>query len=155
MELLQEYWIHWLGSNVIAVIILIAGLRKPKLARLLFVLLFAWACWINYTTAHNHPEDYLNYASMTPFAWMSDFIDRWFREHITTMVTAISVGQGLISLGLLLHGWWARIAGIGAIVFLCAILPLGIGSGFPASLIAAVAMYFVLKRDSLDYLWKF
>jgi hypothetical protein len=38
---------------------------------------------------------------------------------------------------------------------LIAISPLGIGAGFLNSVIAAIAMYVVLKKDKLDYLWKF
>lgn len=155
MELLKEYLGEWIVSNCIAILILIAAIRKPRLARLGFFLLFAWACWLNYTTAHQNPEEYLNYASLTPFVILSDFINGWFKENITLAVTFISLGQGLIALGMLLKGWWVRMAGIGAIVFLLAITPLGIGSGFPFSLIVALAVYLVLKRDTLNYLWKF
>jgi len=155
MELLLEYLPQWIGSNVIAILILVAAIKKPKLARVLFVLLFAWACWINYTTVHNSPEVYLEYALFTPFEFMRTFINGWFTAHVTWMVTLISIGQGLIAIGMLLKGWFVRIAGIGAIIFLLAITPLGIGSGFPCSIIAAVAVYIILKKDNLDYLWNF
>lgn len=155
MELLKEYFIQWIGSNSIAIVLLILAIKKPKLARLLFVLLFAWASWINYSIAHDNPEDYLSYAALTPFAFMQDFINGWFKEHVTVMVTLISIGQGLIALGLLLKGWLVRLACIGAIIFLLAIVFLGIGSGFPSSVIAAIAVYFILKKDDLNYLWKF
>jgi len=155
MELLMEYLPIWIGSNTIAILLLVAAIKKPKLARLLFVLLFAWACWINYTTVHDNPEDYLAYARLTPFDSMREFINGWFKEHITWMVTLISFGQGLIAIGMLLKGWCVRIAGIGAIIFLLAITPLGIGAGFPSSVIVAIAVYFILKKDNLDYLWNF
>ena len=155
MELLKEYLPQWIGSNSIAILLLFAAIKKPKLARLLFALLFGWACWLNYTTAHNNPEDYLEYARLTPFDFLRDFINGWFKEHITWMVTLISFGQGLIAIGMLLKGWFVRLAGLGAIIFLLAIAPLGIGSGFPCSVIAAIAVYFILKKDNLDYLWKF
>lgn len=155
MELLKEYLIPWIASNSIAILILVAAIRKPKLARLLFALLFSWACWINYTTAHNSPDDYLNYAALTPFSFYHDFINGWFKEHITSVVTFISLGQGLIALGMLLKGWMVRIAGIGAIVFFLAITPLGIGSGFPFTVITSVAVYFILKKNDLNYIWKF
>jgi len=154
MGLFQEYLIQWIGSNSIAILFLIAAFRRPKLARLLFVLLFAWASWINYITAHNTPEEYLNYALLTSFDLMRDFINGWFKDHITLMVTMISIGQGLIAIGMLLNGWWVKTACIGAIVFLLAITPLGIGSGFPCSIIAAVAIYIILKKNNLNYLWK-
>jgi len=155
MDLLKEYFIPWILSNSIAILFLVAAIRKPKLARLLFALLFTWACWINYTTAHNNPDDYLNYAALTPFSLYHDFINGWFKTHIIAMVTLIAFGQGLIAIGMLLKGWVVRIAGIGAIVFFLAIIPLGIGSGFPATLLSAVSIYFILKNDDLNYLWKF
>lgn len=154
MELLKEYFIPWIASNSIAILFLVAAFRKPKLARLLFVLLFSWACWINYTIAHANPDDYLNYAALTPFNLYSNFINGWFKEHIILMVTLISFGQGLIAIGMMLKGWLVQLACIGAIIFFLAIMPLGIGSGFPAPLITTIAIYFILKKDDLNYLWK-
>ncbi len=154
MELLKEYLFPWIATNSIALLILVAAIRKPKLARLLFALLFTWACWLNYTTAHNNPEDYLNYAALTPFVVYRDFINAWFKEYISLMVTLISFGQGLMAIGMLLKGWVVRLAGLGAIVFFLAISPLGIGSGFPATLLSALSIYFILKNDDLNYLWR-
>ena len=155
MELLKEYLPQWIGSNVIAILILIAAFKRPKLARLLFVLLFAWACWINFITSQNNPEDYLNYAAFTPFGVYHDFITGWFKEHITVMVTLISIGQGLIALGMLLKGWCVRLACLGAIIFFLGIAPLGIGSGFPSTIITSIAAYLIIKRGDHNYLWKF
>jgi hypothetical protein len=36
-----------------------------------------------------------------------------------------------------------------------AIAPLGIGAGYPATLISILAIYFILKNDDLNFLWKF
>ena len=155
MELLKEYLIQWTISNSVAILFLVVAIWKQKPARLLFALLFSWACWINYTTAHNTPEVYLEYALLTPFDFLRDFINGWFKEHTTIMVTLISFGQGLIAIGMLLKDWWVRIACIGAIVFLLSIATLGIGSAFPFSIIASVALYFILKKDNLNYLWIF
>ncbi|MGB5498750.1 MAG: hypothetical protein WBM77_07460 [Maribacter sp.] len=155
MDLLREFFIPWILSNSIAVLFLVAAILKTKFARLLFALLFAWACWLNYTTAHYNPEEYLNYARLTPFGLYHDFIKGWFKANIVSMVTLISFGQGLIAIGMLLKGWVVRLAGLGAIVFFLAIIPLGIGAGFPATLLSAVAIYFILKNDDLNYLWKF
>ncbi len=153
MEQFQEYLVPWLITNSIAIIVLLTAFRKPRITRLLFVLLFGWACWINYTTAHSNPNDYLNYAGLTPWQLYSDFINGWFKEHIKLMVTFISIGQGLIALGMLLKGRMVQLAGIGAIVFFLAIAPLGIGSGFPSTIVASFAVYFILKNDDLNYLW--
>jgi hypothetical protein len=109
---------------------------------------------MNYTTSHNNPADYLSYADMAIPVYKS-FINGWFKDHITVMVTLISIGQGAISLGMLLKGWWVRLACIGAIIFLMGIAPLGVGSAFPFSLTASFAAYFILKKDDLNYIWKF
>jgi len=155
MELLKEYWIPWLISNFLALILLWITFKKPKLARILLVLLFGWACWINFKTAHQHPEDYLNYAAFTPFGPYRDFIIGWFSKRITVIVSTIAIGQGIIALGMLLKGVYLQIACIGAIIFLIAIMPLGIGSGFPAPLIAAIALYWIYKKNDQDYPWIF
>lgn len=155
MEPLREYLVIWIASNAVAIVFLIAALLRTKLARLFFVLLFSWACWLNYTTAHTTPEDYLNYAEFTPFELYYNFINGWFADHITSMVTAIAIGQGLIAIGMVLKGWILRIACYGAILFFLAIIALGVGSGFPTTLIMGVAVYFILKKDDLNYLWKF
>lgn len=155
MELLQEYLTPWLLSNGIAVLFLVSAVRKTKLARLLFSLLFFWAFWVNYTTVQNNPNDYLEYAAFSPFDLYTDFINGWFKLHIISIVKLIAFGQGLIAIGMLLKGWVFCLACFGAIVFFVAIAPLGIGAGFPATIIASVAVYFILKNDDLNYLWYF
>ncbi|MEP2935803.1 MAG: hypothetical protein ABJM06_14680 [Gilvibacter sp.] len=154
MELLKEYFFPWSISNVVAILMLITALKKPRLARLLFVLLFTWACWFNYTTAHNDPEVYLDYARLTPFDWLRDFINGWFAQNINQMISFIAIGQGLIAIGMLLKGWFVRIACFGAILFFMAIAPLGIGAAFPFSVTASLAAYFIIKKDGLNYLWR-
>lgn len=154
MQTINDFLIPWAISNVVVIVILIAAIKRPKLARLLFVILFGWASWVNYTMAHENPLGYLDYAAITPFSIYRDFINGWFTEHVATMVTLISIGQGGMALGFLLKGTWVKIACFGAIVFFLAITPLGIGSGFPFPLIAIVAVYFILKKDDLNYLWK-
>ncbi|EAR01427.1 hypothetical protein [Maribacter sp. HTCC2170] len=155
MELFREFFVPWGISNLIAILILSAAIRLPKLARLLIALLFFWAFWLNLTTSQYNPGEYLNYAKLTPFSWLADFINGWFKPNITLMVTIIAIGQGLIGIGLLLKNQIVRIACYGAIVFFIAIIPLGIGAAFPATLITALAVYFILKKDDLDYIWKF
>lgn len=70
------------------------------------------------------------------------------------MVTLISAGQGAIAIGFLLKGWWVKLAGIGAILFLLAIAPLGVGAGFPFSITVSIAAFFILQKDVLNYIWE-
>lgn len=153
-EVLQEFWIPWTISNTIAIIILILAIKRSRWARWVYFILFAWACWINYTTANNSPGDYLAYADLSPVGFYKEFINGWFKENITTMVSVIAMGQGLIALGMLGKGWMVKLACFGAILFFLGITPLGIGSGFPVPIIGIITAYFILKKDDLNYAWK-
>lgn len=154
MDYLEAYIIPYLISNGVALLILWAAWRKPILARFLFFLLFAWACVTNFTMAWTNPNDYLLYSAMAISVYR-DFIEGWFSDHIVLMVSLIAFGQGLIAIGMILRNQWVRIACWGAIIFLMAIAPLGVGSGFPFSITASVAAWLILRRKDLDFLWKF
>lgn len=155
MEGLQNpaYLAAWIISNVVAVLILWAAIKKPRIARAMFFLLFAWACWMNYTTANETPEVYLEYASMS-IEWYQNFILGWFSNYITEVVTAIAVAQGLLALGILLKGWWVKTSCLGIIIFLLAIAPLGVGAAFPFSVTASLAAYIIYRRSTEHFIWE-
>lgn len=132
-------------SNAAGLLLLLAAVKKPKLARLLFSLLFAWACCLNYTVSRAQPEIYLSYADRS-IGWYADFIHGWFSRHITAFVSLIAAGQGLISIGLWLKGRFFRLACTGIIIFLLAIAPLGIYAAFPFSLVVAAAAWILLRK---------
>ncbi|MDH4058516.1 MAG: hypothetical protein OEU76_07110 [Cyclobacteriaceae bacterium] len=153
MNYLEVYLVPYLISNLVALLILWAAWKKPTLARLLFALLFIWACAMNLFTALTNPSDYLAYANMAP-DWYKDFIEGWFADHITVMVTLIAIGQGAIAIGMLLLKPWVQLACVGAILFLLGIAPLGVGSAFPFSITASAAAYLIFRKKELTYLWR-
>ncbi|MFA6245833.1 MAG: hypothetical protein WC615_02760 [Mucilaginibacter sp.] len=140
-------------SNLVGLLILWAAFRRPRLARLAFLLLFAWAAWTNYTTSHDHPDWYLSY-SRWAWAGYNDFISGWFSRHITVTVSAIAIAQGLIALSMGYRGVWLKTACLGAIIFLLAIAPLGYGAAFPFPLVFAFAAWKMLRRDECRPLWE-
>lgn len=137
-------------SNIVGLLLLWAAVKSPKVARLLFSLLFGWACWVNYTTSHARPEFYLSYADHS-IGIYADFIRGWFSRHITPVVSTIAVCQGLIAFGLWLRNWPFKLACTGIIVFLLAIAPLGLYAAFPFSLIVSGAAWFMLKNEVKIY----
>jgi hypothetical protein len=149
----EIYYYLLIISNVVALIMLFAAVRKPRFARLLFFLLFAWACWMNWTTASEKPQVYLNYADLTWSSWYYSFIHGWFASHIKAAVGFIAISQGLIAISMLMSGWLFRLGAIGAIVFLLAIVPFGVGSGFPTTLIMTVAMIIILAKHVNNFIW--
>jgi len=145
----STFWLAYWTSNIGGAILAITGWKWMRIARYLFAALFGWACWFNLDTVGSTPEVYLDYALLTPVRMYSDFITGWFADHVVGVVTAVAIGQGLIAIGMLLGKMWARIAAIGAMAFLLAVAPLGLGSAFPASLLKAVGAFFVYRGEGL------
>lgn len=148
----QAYLVAYIISNSIALLMLWAAWKQPRVARLLFFFLFAWAGCTNWITALRHPQFYLEYADVTFLNVYKKFIRGWFSRHTTEMVGFIAGCQAMIALSMLLKGRALKAGGIASIVFPLAIAPLGIGSAFPFSIIASLALYLILKNEN-DYLW--
>lgn len=140
-------------SNAVALLILWASWKQPRIARLLLFLLFAWASWKNWTTALRNPEFYIEYADLGFLKLYKQFIKGWFSSHITETVGFIATCQALIAVALLLKGWILKLGVIGAIIFLLAIAPLGVGSAFPFSITTSIALCLISQSRSNDYLW--
>jgi hypothetical protein len=147
------YVILLIVSNVVAILQLIAAIKWPRLARLSFFLLFVWASWKNWTTALQSPQDYLEYANLTWSTWYRDFITGWFSKHAQLMVGFIATCQGLIAVSMLMKGWIYKIGSIGAMTFFVAIIPFGVGSGFPCTAIMATAI-FILLKENRQFVWQ-
>ena len=141
----QEYLTMYLGANTIALAILAAAFWQPRLVRWLWVAIFLWAASVNTFTAASTPWMYLAYGGLTPSTLYREFIEGWFSAHIQPMVLSIAVGQMVIAILLSRASDARRLGVFGAVVFLLAIAPLGVGSGFPFSLIA-IASLLVMER---------
>lgn len=149
----QTYLLLYIISNAIAILLLLLAWKQPRIARLLFFLLFGWASWMNWTTALQNPQFYIEYADLSFLRVYKQFIRGWFSTHITEMVGFIATCQALIAVSMLLKGRMLKAGCFGAIIFLLAIAPLGVGSAFPFSIIASVALYLILRNRLSEYLW--
>ena len=148
----QVYLTAYIISNVLAVIFLILSVTFPRLTRLLYVVLFGWASWANWNMSINNPHDYLSYANLTFLPLYKTFILGWFSEHIRLSVGVIATAQAFIAIALLMKGWIYKAGLIGAILFLIAIIPLGVGSAFPCTLLLAIGLVMLRKQDT--WLWQ-
>jgi hypothetical protein len=146
----MAYRPEWLGphlaSLIVAALLALAALRRAELGRALYVGLFSWAAVTNFVAALRSPEVYLGYAALTESPTYRAIIEGPFARHVTSYVIAIAAGQAAIAAGLLSRGRSPRIAAALAIVFLVAIAPLGVGSGFPSTLIMAGGAVALLRR---------
>ena len=149
----KAYLAGFIISNIAGLILFMVALKKPKAARILFSLLFGWACWRNYTLAVMNPREYLAYADLA-IGFYRDFINGWFSRHIGLSVSIIAVSQGMIAAGMLLNNGWVKTACIGAVIFLLSIAPLGVGSAFPFSITVSAAALIIFFRDNHNYIWQ-
>lgn len=154
MEALKEWLIPYIISNIVFVLSIVAAIKRPMWTRIFFAGFFLWAAYFNYTTAIQSPEIYLTYATLNALPAYSRFINGLFSEHITVIVFGIAAGQFLIALGLILNKIWVGLACIGGIIFGLAIAPLGVGSGFPATVCMAIAFFILLKKQEHNFIWK-
>ena len=100
----------------------------------------------------NNPHDYLSYADLTFLPLYKTFILGWFSEHIRLSVGVIATAQAFIAIALLMKGWIYKAGLIGAILFLIAIIPLGVGYAFPCTLLLAIGLVMLRKQDT--WLWQ-
>lgn len=150
----QTYVILLFIANIIAILQLVAASKWPRIARISFFLLFTWASVTNWRTSVNKPQAYLEYADLTWSDTYTNFINGWFSDHIAETVGCIAICQLLIGLSMLLRGTLYKIGCTGAIVFLVAIIPFGVGSGFPSTAVMAIAVYILLKKDNRHFIWE-
>ncbi|MCE7043788.1 hypothetical protein [Dyadobacter sp. CY312] len=142
----------YVASNVLALLSIFASVKKPQLARLFFLLLFGWACWINSSTALDAPWVYQDYADSSIPVYKR-FILGAFEAIATPMVLSIAAAQGLIALSMILKGNLFRFGCWGGIVFCIAISPIGSYAAFPATLFMAVSLYLLQRKQGDLFIW--
>jgi len=142
----QEYVVTYLVANAVGLALFELGYWLPRVARWVWVGIFVWAATVNTFTAATEPWVYLAYGSLTPSHWYEAFINGWFSAHIPGFVMAIAVGQLTIAILLSREGSARRLGVWGATLFLLAIAPLGVGSGFPFSLSAIGSLMLMERR---------
>ncbi|HSQ61617.1 MAG TPA: hypothetical protein VLM85_00325 [Polyangiaceae bacterium] len=146
----SQYATPHLSALLVSLVLALTAYLWPRLSRFGFMALFAWAAWVNWRTALYTPNAYLDYGDLAVSGLYVEFIRGIFATHVLLFVGAIATCQAMIAAGLLLGDDLARIALVGATIFLVAIAPLGVGSGFPATLIMAVGtVRLFFARDAL------
>lgn len=147
------YLFLYITSNVVALLMLWAAAKDHRIFRILMALVFGWASWTNWNEALVAPQFYLDYSDTTFFSFYKQFINGWFSSHITASVGFIATCQAFIGYSMLMKGWFLKAGCIGAIIFLVAIAPLGVGAAFPSTLILAGANWVFLRKKDFGFLW--
>ena len=141
-ELLGPY----LGSNIISAALVVTAVKWPRVTRVLFVIIFLAAGVFNAYTAITEPEAYLMYDDMAVLDVYRNFITGVFSSHAQVIVLAIALGQMSIAALLCGDNRFLKMSVVGGVVFFIAIIPLGVGSAFPSSLLMAIALVLMWRR---------
>ncbi|MEJ2288804.1 MAG: hypothetical protein P8Y02_09205 [Deinococcales bacterium] len=143
MQVPPEFLGPFIGSNVVAVLLVLVAWWRPTWARWTFSVVFLAAGVFNALTVRGEPEAYTSYAQWALLDAYRNFIQGSFSEHTAAFVTVIAAGQLLVGALLALPRPWRDAGLAGAIVFLLAIAPLGAGSAFPATVVMALAVVLI------------
>ena len=143
-----EYLGPYLTSNAIALALVLIAWFWPRVARYSFALIFLAASIANSLVVLKDPAGYLEYGQLTFSALYRTFIDGFFSRHTIPIVLSIATGQLCISLLLAFGRRLWLLGAFGAMVFLLAISPLGVGSAFPCTIVAAIAVVLIIRRSA-------
>ena len=145
----KQMFYAYIGSNLVALIMVALSWRWKAAGRLSFVLLFLVGGIYNFGTAFARPGEYVSFIRLA----YGSFALQFFLQHPTAIVAAIGIGQLVIAVLVSLRNWPVTLGLLGAILFLLGIAPLGTAAGFPASLIMAIAALLLLRARFASTLW--
>lgn len=137
-------------SNVLAVATAILAMRWPTSARVMLGAIFIGASVVNSYFAFTDPQIYIGFGELTGSRLYQSIILGPFSAHAQRYILLIAVCQLFIGVFTCYTGKMMKAAMIGAITFLIAIAPLGLGSAFPSTLIMASA-YAILLFKKIDF----
>ena len=143
----RQLLVPYILSLALALVYSLVVWKWPRVARFTLGIGFMCASVFNVWWALNSPGVYVSAYGPHAIGLYHKFIYGAFARHTAAFVTAIACGQFVSGALVFAPPPWRRVGYVGAIIFLVAISPLGIGAGFPSSLILAGAVAMLLWRD--------
>ncbi len=145
---MERQWVGpYLVSNIAAVIFLLAAWRWRGVARYILGVGFVVAGLFNSWAALHSPQIYVQGFGPHSLSLYRAFIYGTFSRHVRLFVLAIACGQVLVGVLAFAPRPWRTLSSSGAIIFLLAITPLGIGSAAPAPLIFAIGVVLLFREN--------
>ena len=126
-EQIRAEWGTYVGWNLSAILLVLVAAKWPKIARLLFSVLFLGAGVWNLFASLTMPAFYVETYGPSATPPYAAFITGPFAANPALFVVPIAVGQ--LAIGILAAGTGARVrlAMLGSMAFLLAIAPMGVG----------------------------
>jgi hypothetical protein len=145
----EKFLLPWFITNVVSLMVVYVCFKWKKAGRYLFGVIFLLAAAVNAWMGIFQPSAYLDYGKLTFLTIYKAFIYGFFAENTTLLVLLVALGQLAISIGMFLNKKLLAPAIAGAAIFLLAIVPLGVGSAFPASLFLVGGLWLLARRQEV------
>ncbi|MDH4196407.1 MAG: hypothetical protein OEW05_03265 [Candidatus Aminicenantes bacterium] len=143
---LQDMLVPYIVANALALVLLWLAAKKPKLARWVFGAIFVGAAFFNAYMAAKRPQAYVDsYGASAWFPIYREFIHGFFSRATALLVLLIAAGQAVCGVLLFTRRSY-KLGALGAVIFLLAIAPLGLGSAFPSTLLMAVGLVLAMRK---------
>jgi len=133
--------------NLSSLVVLFWTWRAEDAGRIIYAVVFLLAGIINGWLGIFNPKIYLFFGENTLWSLYENFIYGLFDRHTSAFIVSIAIGQLLIAAGLFFRGKLWFIAIYGAIFFIWALLPLGIGAAFPATFFMLLTLIIIVRRE--------
>mgnify|MGYP001464897040 CR=1 FL=1 len=147
---MEQFLLPWFITNILSLVVVYVCNRWRQAGRYVFGAIFLMAAIVNAWLAIVRPAVYLDYGKFAFLTVYKSFIYGFFAQHTTFFVLLIALGQLAIAAGLFLNGQLLRPALAGAAIFLLAIVPLGVGSAFPATLFMVAGLYLIGRNRKIN-----
>lgn len=147
----QNILIPYIVTHFFTFCLIFVCWRWPKIAKIIWAVIFILAGIFNAYTVTSDPQAYLMYSQWAIGPYKT-FINGSFSSNTALFVYLIASGQILAGIFLFLKRKFFLAGIVGGIFFLAAISPLGVGSAFPSTLLMAgsLALLYIRFRRAFD-----
>ena len=146
MSFRPDLLVPHLGWLVVGGLLALSSWRRPRLARTMFVLLFAGAAALTTWTAMTAPERAMVAADLTESPFYRAFLLGPFARRIVEWELSFACLFAFVAFGLTVRGAAARTAARAGVAVLLLLAPLGVASAFPTTLLMAGGLAALLRR---------
>ena len=144
----QHYLGQVIGSNVLALALIALALTRPRIARWIAGCGLIAASIANTLVIVANPQGYITGYGALVWPIYRGIIYGPFAAHPLLYVRLIAAGQFISGFLTLFGRRYRRLGLLGELIFLLAIVPLGVGSAFPSTLLMAIAIAILIRQAS-------
>ena len=142
----QEYFIPIFIGNLLAIILMLLSYHFPRVLRVVWGAIFITMGIISLITVYNNPSVFIDLIGSKPVKFYQEFINKTLLKNPGAYISLLGVIQILFGGMIWSRKVWFILGCIGAVLFLLAILPLGVALTFPLTIFMALSIIFLMRK---------